>query len=119
MWGVRVQISGMLILWRRRGLWQGLLVDVAYSSGINYDNLVELEAQYDTHKKDFKTQLQLIVCKSGLCFSPRITCTLIFLHLALCCFMKISLEASAETISSVINNHGCKKPKQPASQSTV
>ena len=31
------------------------------------------------------------------------------LHLALCCFMKIPLEATAETIGSVINSHGCKE----------
>ena len=30
------------------------------------------------------------------------------LHLALCCFMNIPLETTAETIGSVINNHGCK-----------
>ena len=30
------------------------------------------------------------------------------LHLALCCFMNITLETTAETIGSVINNHGCK-----------
>ena len=29
------------------------------------------------------------------------------LHLALCCFMKSSLEAIAESIDSVINSHGC------------
>ena len=31
------------------------------------------------------------------------------LHFALCCFMKIPLEATAETIGSVINRHGCKE----------
>ena len=30
------------------------------------------------------------------------------LHLALCCFVKIPLEATAETIGSVIKNHGSK-----------
>ena len=31
------------------------------------------------------------------------------LHFALCCFVKIPLEATAETIGSVINSHGCKE----------
>ena len=30
------------------------------------------------------------------------------LHLAICSFMKILLEATAETIGSLINNHSCK-----------
>ena len=30
------------------------------------------------------------------------------MHLALCRFVKIPLEATAETTGSVINNHGCK-----------
>ena len=31
------------------------------------------------------------------------------LHLALCCFVKVPLEATAESIGSVINQHGCKE----------
>ena len=31
------------------------------------------------------------------------------LHFSLCCFVKIPLEATAETIGSVINSHGCKE----------
>ena len=31
------------------------------------------------------------------------------LHFALCCFVKIPLETTAETIGSVINTHGCKE----------
>ena len=30
------------------------------------------------------------------------------LHLALCCFMKIKVKVTAETIGSVNNNHSCK-----------
>ena len=31
------------------------------------------------------------------------------LHLPLCCFVKEPLEATAESIGSVINQHGCKE----------
>ena len=87
-----------------------LLVDVANSSGRNYDYLVELEAQFNTLKDRFKdTSAVDNLQKWNMFFLKKNLYSDIpeVLHLALCCFMKILLEATAMTIiGSVINNHG-------------
>ena len=88
-----------------------LLVDVANSSGRNYANLEKLGAQYDMLKCRFEeTSAVDSLQKWTMFFHKNNLYSDIpdIMHLALCRFVKIPLEATAETTGSVINNHGCK-----------
>ena len=60
-------------------------------------------SQVQHAKTDFKTQVDYVFHKKNLYSDiPDVV------HLALCCYMNIPLEVTAETLGSVINNHGCK-----------
>ena len=84
---------------------------MAYSSGRNYANLEKLGAQYDMLKCRFEeTSAVDSLQKWTMFFHKENLYSDIpdIMHLALCRFVKIPLEATAETTGSVINNHGCK-----------
>ena len=80
-------------------------------SGRHYGELDTLLEQYrmlqkrfeDTLPKDEITKWLMMCTKSNLYKGISD-----ILHLALCCFVKAPLEATAETIGSVINQHGNK-----------
>ena len=85
---------------------------IAQSSGRSYGSLDELQTQLNTLKhrfietraRDEMTKWLMICTKPNLYKGiPDI------LHLALCCFTKAPLEAPAETIGSLINQHGTKQ----------
>ena len=87
------------------------LITLANSSGRNYGDQDKLLDQYEILKirydevratDDLQKWTMFFRKKNLYADIPEI------LHLALCCFMKIPLEATAETIGSVINNHGSK-----------
>ena len=86
------------------------LIKVANSSGRFYGTTADLLCQFDVLKEKFE-EIQdgndiskwLTIFKSSEESIPQI------LHFALCSFVKIPLEATAETIGSVINSHGCKE----------
>ena len=84
---------------------------MANSSGRKYANLEKLGAQYDMLKCRFEeTSAVDSLQKWTMFFHKKNLYSDIsyVLHLAMCCFVKIQLEATAKTIGSVINNHGCK-----------
>ena len=98
------------------------LLKIANSSGRHYGQfenlkkqLAELEKRYkNTDAIDEMARWLMIFTKKNLFNKiPDI------LHFALCCFMKSPLEATAETLGSVINQHGSKQRQslKPASLS--
>ena len=86
------------------------LLSIANASGRNYGSLPVLEEQHLILKNRFKDakgkemEKWLAVCTN----EKRYKDIPYILHYALCCFMKSPLEASAESIGSVINQHGRK-----------
>lgn len=92
------------------------LINIAESSGRCYGNRNALLSEYDVLKDRF---IDLMGTKDDDHYLSN--WLLIFhkqkhykgleniLHFALCCFVKSPLEATAESIGSVINSHGCKE----------
>ena len=92
------------------------LVNIAESSGRSYGKRNALLSEYDVLKERF---IDLMGTKDEDQYLSN--WLLIFhkqkyykdleniLHFALCCFVKSPLEATAESIGSVLNSHGCKE----------
>lgn len=88
------------------------LLEIAVSSGKEYGSLDNLSSQLEVLKQRYTDQLLakdemskwLMICTKQQLYKdiPDI------LHFALCCFVKVPLEAPAETIGSLINQHGRK-----------
>ncbi|CAL4095345.1 unnamed protein product, partial [Meganyctiphanes norvegica] len=90
------------------------LLAIATKSGRCYGDPTELSNQHEELKKrfieqNFPNQMKesdkwLRVCKRKNIYAG---CEKI-IHFALCCFVKAPLEATAESVGSVINQHGRK-----------
>ena len=85
------------------------LVDIANGSGRYYGDKTELKSQFtvlkerynETRAKDEMSKWLMMFTKENLYKDIPL-----ILHFALCCFSKPPLEATAETIGSVIKQHG-------------
>ena len=85
---------------------------IAESPGRNYGSLDKLLTQVDVLKKRFQETpaKDEMVKWLMICTKPnQYEGIPDNLHFALCCFTKASLEAPAETIGSLINQHGSKQ----------
>ena len=91
------------------------LLDIAHRSGRSYGNCSVLREEYRILKECYTSLSEVYRTK------PEVEKWLIItqkaslfqgiqqiLHFALCCFVKSPLEATAETLGSVINQHGSK-----------
>jgi hypothetical protein len=89
------------------------LVRLANSSGRNYGELQVLRVEYEILKirfSEIETSAKNDISKWLMISTKKNLYQGIsnILHLALCCFVKAPLEATVETIGSVINQHGRK-----------
>ena len=90
------------------------LLDIAESSGRSYGERHVLLSEFGILKDRF---VRLIVPKDDYMAKWLLICNnqkyykdiSNILHFALCCFVKSPLEATAESIGSVINSHRCKE----------
>ena len=97
--------------WRIEDL--GRYVHIANSSGRDYGSIEKLTEQYRILKERYHDQLDdkytamkrwIMICQKENLYKGVED----ILHLALCSFVKSPLEATAESIGSVINDHGRK-----------
>lgn len=88
------------------------VLSMANSCGRSYGTFDELSEQYKTlniryselHDSYSEMQRWMMICKKKELYKDVGG----ILHFALCCFVKSPLEATAESVGSVINHHGRK-----------
>lgn len=100
-------IAGAFRDWNKESL--TVLIELANNSGRKYGDRETLLSQYDVLEERFRnTSAATNIKKWMMFFTKKHLYSEIpdILHLAICSFLKIPLEATAETIGSIINNHG-------------